>query len=170
MLTKIISGGQTGADLGGLRAGKQLGLATGGCIPRGFPTEDGPKPDLAREFGLREHTSPNYPPRTRANVKDSEGTLRFARNFESRGERCTLKFIEQYGKPSLDIDIDNPPAMEDVRGWLRTNKIKVLNVAGNTEKQAPGIETFVTDYLVKVLSKAQGQASSAMATRPGEGL
>ena len=41
---KVCSGGQTGADLGGLIAAKQAGLETFGWMPPGFLTEFGPKP------------------------------------------------------------------------------------------------------------------------------
>jgi hypothetical protein len=38
LVTKVISGGQSGADLGGLRAAKVLGIQTGGSMPKGFLT------------------------------------------------------------------------------------------------------------------------------------
>ena len=37
--SKIISGGQTGADMGGLLAAKDLGIRTGGWMPKGWLTE-----------------------------------------------------------------------------------------------------------------------------------
>lgn len=46
-VTKIISGGQTGGDIGGVRAGKQLGVETGGTLPNGWKTQDGSKPEQA---------------------------------------------------------------------------------------------------------------------------
>ena len=162
MLTTIISGGETGADQGGLRAAKSLGYKTGGCMPRGFRTANGPAPGLAQEFGLREHTSSRFSSATRTNVQDADGTIRFARDFQSPGSQSTLKFIRQYGKPYLDIDMDNPRPVEEVRRWLDANKIKVLNVAGNREKLAPGIERFVTEYLVKVLSSSDSPPSSSV--------
>lgn len=136
---KVISGGQTGADQGGLEAARLCGLETGGWIPRGFPTLNGPAPELGRRYRLQEHSSPNYPPRTRRNVKESDGTLRLARNFNTPGEICTLKFLRQYGKPHLDIDIDHPPLIEEVRNWPDRHRIRVLNVAGNTDRQAASI-------------------------------
>ena len=63
MLTKIISGGQTGVDAAALRAAKAVGIPTGGTAPKGWLTEDGPAPWLA-EYGLVESDSPFYPPRT----------------------------------------------------------------------------------------------------------
>ncbi len=47
MIECCISGGQSGADFGGLLAAKRCGIPTGGKIPKGFLTENGPKPELA---------------------------------------------------------------------------------------------------------------------------
>ncbi len=44
-VTRIVSGGQTGADQGALMAAKRLGLSTGGWMPQGFTTEAGTRPD-----------------------------------------------------------------------------------------------------------------------------
>ncbi len=45
MLTKIISGGQTGADRAALDAAIKMGIDHGGWIPKGRKTEDGVFPD-----------------------------------------------------------------------------------------------------------------------------
>ena len=47
MLECIISGGQTGADQGGLLAARKSGIQTGGWCPLGWRTELGPAPWLA---------------------------------------------------------------------------------------------------------------------------
>lgn len=151
LLEQIISGGQTGADLAGLIAARSCGLKTGGWMPKGFLTLDGPRPDLARRFGLQENTSPNYPPRTRRNVQMSDATIRFARLWHTPGERATLKFLVQYGKPYLDVAIDDPPSHITVSTWIRKNRVRILNVAGNAEITAPGIEQIVVGYLREVL-------------------
>jgi predicted Rossmann-fold nucleotide-binding protein len=39
MLTRVISGGQTGVDQAALRAAKTRGIATGGFAPKGWLTE-----------------------------------------------------------------------------------------------------------------------------------
>lgn len=152
MVEKVISGGQTGADQAGLRAAKRLGLQTGGWIPKGCPTDDGPRPILVKIFGMCEHTSALYPPRTFANVRDSDGTMRFASDWHSSGERCTKKAIDQYRRPYFDVDVNDPPPVEEARRWLEENNIRVLNVAGNRERTSPGIRAFVEAYLAKVLS------------------
>lgn len=150
---KVISGGQTGADQAGLRAAKACGLPTGGWLPKGCRTLDGPRPDLLTEYGMQEHTSDRYPPRTELNVKDSGGTIRFARTFSSPGEKCTLKAIKWYNRPWLDVNIEKPLDPEEVLSWIKKHDIKVLNIAGNSEQTAPGIEEFVFDYLSGVFKK-----------------
>ena len=150
LLEQVISGGQTGADLAGLIAARGCGLKTGGWMPKGFLTLDGPRPELARKFGLQEHTSPNYPPRTRRNVQMSDATIRFARLWHTPGERATLKFLLQYGKPYLDVAIDAPPTPISVAEWLRVNRVRILNVAGNAERTAPGIERIAVRFLREV--------------------
>ena len=149
---KVISGGQNGADQAGLRAAKACGLPTGGWLPKGCRTLDGPRPDLLTEYSMKEHTSESYPPRTETNVKDSDGTIRFARTFSSAGEKCTLRAIKWYNRPHLDVNIEKPLDKQEVLSWLIKHDIKVLNIAGNSEQTAPGIDAFVFDYLCGVFA------------------
>jgi hypothetical protein len=93
-LRKIISGAQNGADIAGLEVAKRFGYETGGSIPFGYKTLDGPKPEYKNLYGIVVHSSSSYVPRTRQNVKDSDGTIRLAYNFQSRGEICTLRAIK----------------------------------------------------------------------------
>jgi len=72
MLTKIISGGQTGADRAALDAAIDLGIPHGGWIPKGRNAEDGTLPD---KYQLQEMPTASYPKRTEQNVIDSDGTL-----------------------------------------------------------------------------------------------
>jgi hypothetical protein len=136
-------------------AAERCGIKMGGWMPRGLETLAGPDPELAARFGLGEHPSEDYPKRTEANVRDSDGTIRFAANWNSPGERCTLKFILLHDKPSINVDMRNPPPVEEVVAWIRDKNIKILNVAGNAEprsRKAPasGITDFVIDYLGRV--------------------
>lgn len=129
MLKKIISGGQTGADFAGLRAGRKLRLETGGTAPKGWRVQhqDGSEEtnqELA-EYGLKEHESREYPSRTRQNVRDSDGTVWFG-YAKSPGAKITLGTATVEGKPVLV----NPTATE-LKDWVAEHNIKVLNVAGN---------------------------------------
>lgn len=143
----VISGGQIGADIAGVRAAKLAGIKTGGNMPLGFITLDGMKPEYREEFGMREAVTGSYRTRTELNVRDSDGTIRIAYRWHSPGELCTLRAINWFEKPYLDIDPANPLKPRAVALWLRSKQIKVLNVAGNADTF---LETFVESYLREV--------------------
>jgi hypothetical protein len=158
LLKKVVSGGQTGADQAGLFAAARFGIVTGGWMPKEFKTLSGPNPELAARFGLREHrSSKDYPDRTELNCRVSDGTLWFGAKLDSNGERCTYGFLRRHGKPSLRIDTRNPRPVEEVVEWIRRQKVKTLNIAGNAEPKsrkalAHGVTDFVLSYLGEVFS------------------
>ncbi len=149
-LERVISGGQTGADRAGLIAARAAGIATGGWMPKGFRALDGARPEFAELYGIREHTSDRYPPRTALNVKDSDATLRFAIDWDSPGERLTLELCERYGRPHFEVTPGDSPAPTDVVDWLIQTGARVLNVAGNSARTSPGIEAFAITFLAEV--------------------
>lgn len=156
-IVRVISGGQTGADQAGLLAARDAGIPTGGTAPKGWRTEDGPAPWLAG-FGLTESHSPEYSPRTRANVEHSDGTVMFG-NSLSNGSRLTKRYCHQTGKPLLHIPFEAgaptaDQAADQIVAWLAANSIRVLNVAGNRESLAPGIGAFVRKVIFMALTKA----------------
>ncbi len=144
---KIISGGQTGADRGGLLAGNFLKIETGGTAPPNFTTERGPDLTLRDTFGLVEgdYDPKMYPKRTRKNVKDSGGTLLMG-DVDSPGSKLTLRYCNELDKPCI-IN----PTPSGLKLWLDKHKIEVLNVAGNRESKNPGIQKETFDLLYSVL-------------------
>jgi len=144
MLKKIISGAQTGADRAGLVAAIDLGIQNGGTVPKGRRTDTGPLSDyeMAR-YNLQESKYNTYPPRTRQNVSDSDGTAIFG-NVGSPGSRLTLKYCRDLCKPH----IINPEPSE-LRAWAEKESIETLNVAGNRERSNPGIYRRVLVILVQ---------------------
>jgi hypothetical protein len=149
-LLQVISGGQTGADRAGLIAARALGLKTGGWMPLGFLANDGEHPEFAARFGIYAMSSRQYPPRTAMNVRESDGTLRFAKHWDSPGELLTLKLCKKYQKPFLDIVPGGKLTPNEVANWIEENRIRVLNVAGNAEQTSPGIQEFVVGFLTDV--------------------
>lgn len=133
---KIISGGQTGADMGGLLAGLDLSIKTGGWAPKGWITENGPNPEL-RKFGLVQHSSPNYPPRTRMNCQDSDLTVIFG-DVKSTGSNLTVSICREDDIPYLI----NPDA-EELREFARMIEAGIVNVSGNRASKDAGIEERV---------------------------
>lgn len=156
ILKKIISGGQIGADQAGLSVAFDNGFETGGWAPRRYMTKEGPNPDLLRKFGLKEHKDSGYPQRTYQNVFDSNGTIRLAINFQSPGEKCTLKAIKFYKKPYIDVDLLNPIDQFQVIKWIYNNNIQVLNVAGNANTTKYNIYNMVYNYLDPIMKKMKG--------------
>ena len=137
-VTKIISGGQIGADLFGLEVAKELGYETGGTAPPGFQTLEGEKKALLEGYGLVEGVEDpkKYPKRTEQNVLNSDGTVLFAPTTEmgiaSRGSALTQGLAIKHKKPY----IVNPTARE-LKQWLIDNNIRTLNVAGSGKKTDP---------------------------------
>ena len=138
---RVVSGGQAGGDEASLVAAARSCIPTGGRMPRGFLVRDGardvPRPDLAARFGLREHPSAAYADRTAQNVRDANGTLRFAFDRDVPGERCTLKRLRRLGRPYLDIDPRAPIPPERAAAWVREHRVATLNVASNVEPKPP---------------------------------
>ena len=159
-LERVISGGQTGADRAALAAAKAAGVATGGWMPKGFRAQDGPRPEFADLYGVTEHASDRYRPRTALNVKESDITLRFATDWDSPGEVLTRQMCERYGRPQLEVTPGGALAPADVADWLVRNNVRVLNVAGNTERSSPGIEAFVTAFMAEVFRRLRARAAS----------
>jgi hypothetical protein len=152
-LKKIISGGQTGADQGGLEAAERLKIATGGTMPKGFRTEVGPMPELAARFGLEALVSAEYPPRTRYNIVGSDGTIIFG-SVEEPGSGLTKKMCKESHKPFLVIEEFDERDAEMIVKFIGKYGIQVLNIAGNRESGRPGIQKRVRDFLVEALKDA----------------
>lgn len=158
---KVITGGQTGADLAGWRAAKLRGLDTGGTMPAGFLAEDGPHPEYAAWYGaVALPPAPNgsalksLHDRTVANVRDAGAVLLFAwgpRGHASAGSRLTIETAWDLDRPIVILDITAPqwPPVEAAR-WLIAHRPGALLIAGNRESKAPGIGAAVEKYLIEV--------------------
>ena len=154
-LARIISGGQTGADQGGLLAGRELGIPTGGTAPKDWRTETGPEEALLRSFGLVECAEPGYDARTRQNVVDADGTLLLG-NYATGGSALTMQVVRELGKPVFHVPFPVQGATADsliaeFREWLDLHRIRILNVAGNRESQNPGLQEHTRRFMISAL-------------------
>jgi Circularly permutated YpsA SLOG family len=154
-LTAIVSGGQTGADRGGLDAAIALGLGWGGWAPAGLRSEDGQIPEIYAAR-MKCTSSIDYGMRTRLNVQDSDGTLlvSFAAQLTG-GSAFTEKTAEKMRKPYLHLVLPGRGTTrvpDEVRAgvleWISDCRISVLNVAGPRESKEPGLQAAVRDALV----------------------
>lgn len=141
---KIVSGGQTGADRAALDWAIAHGIEHGGWCPDGRLAEDGVIP---AHYQVQALAGAGYRARTKANVRDSDGTLII--NIEpvlTGGSKQTQLFAKTLDKPCLHIHraMDWQQAIEV---WLELNSIQVLNVAGPRASSEPGIVTFTNEVL-----------------------
>jgi hypothetical protein len=142
-VTRIISGGQTGADQAALDAAIELGIDHGGWIPKGRLTEDGP---LADKYHLTEMPTASYAARTEQNVLDSDGTVIFSHGPLSGGSKLTAELARKHGRPHLHIDLNriHPlKASSKLHRWIATAGVRRLNVAGAKASKDPAIYNAV---------------------------
>ena len=145
LITKIISGGQTGVDTIGLQVAKELGIETGGTAPKGFLREKGIDSEDIASYGLTEITPEQqddytkrtgkndpYTGRTELNVRNSDGTVYFATDDDSAGLIATERSAKEWKKPFI-----KNPTVKQLIEWIKANNIRVLNVAGNRGSLLP---------------------------------
>lgn len=152
MVTKIISGGQTGADMGGLLAGELLHIPIGGTCPDFYVDENGFNPDFIPRFKLK--SGGNYRQRTEQNIIDSDLTLVFAKNIESAGSKLTIELCKKHGKPFHVVRtlLSLKSFIRNFNHWSNG----ILNIAGNRESVSPGICAKTRDFLISVLMPENG--------------
>jgi len=166
MITKIISGGQTGADRAALDVAIAHGIPHGGWIPKGRKTEAG---RLSTKYQLQEMPTNSYPERTEKNVVDSDGTLIISHGNLTGGSEYTREMAKKHGKPWIHVDASKhsvDAAVEVIRAWVSGNQIKVLNVAGPRASKDAKIygstDTLLTRLIRTFFPKSVDEAVEAL--------
>jgi hypothetical protein len=157
-IKQIISGGQTGADRGGLDAAIEMGIPYGGRIPKGRYAEDGKVPD--KYENMVETVSAGYPERTNLNVMLSCITLIFCHGDLNGGSLLTRGICWRNKKPFVSIDLDKPfeecvKKIVSLSEGITENVI--LNVAGSRESKHKGIQQEVKNVMVEVIKQLNGE-------------
>lgn len=159
----IISGGQTGADRGGLDFAICKRIKHGGWCPLGRKSED---IRIPLKYNLYETKIAQYPARTRMNIRDSDATLIFSSDINSKGTLLTTKFCIQLKKPFFTVILTKNSLDElsgskliktckDIVKWLKKVKPEILNIAGTRESHCPGIAQKVKQVLSIFLDKSE---------------
>jgi Circularly permutated YpsA SLOG family len=154
VLSKIVSGGQTGADRSALDWAIKRGVAHGGWCPKGRKAEDGV---IDPRYNLAETPSEDYSQRTEWNVRDSDGTAVFSIRGELRGgSLLTVELAGRYNKPVIHLcaQDERTDHAQELRSFIEESGISALNVAGPRESDEPGVYRFVS----RVLDRALGDA------------
>ena len=150
IISKIISGGQTGVDRAALDVAMELGIPCGGWCPKGRRADDGKIP---AKYPLLETTSTDYKDRTEKNVTESDGTLILTYGPFSGGIAFTVREAKKLKRPYYIADLAFYGDAEHVQAWFKRHEIKILNVAGPRESKHPGIHDQAVEFLKKLLGK-----------------
>jgi hypothetical protein len=158
VLSKIVSGGQTGVDRAALDAALAANLPSGGWCPADRSAEDGPIPE---RYPLTPLPGIGHRRRTRQNVIDSDGTVILFYESLSGGSRLTRNLCALEKKPYIALDArrvaEPAAAAAAILGFIAENHIGVLNVAGpRSSGWAEGYE-FALQVLSEVIAKGSNR-------------
>jgi hypothetical protein len=139
-ITKIVSGGQTGADRAALDWAIERGILHGGWCPKGRKAEDGP---IDGRYQLQETGSVDYLKRTEWNIRDT------MRSELTGGSKRTAGFALKHRKPCLHLHSSETISRCAGRlaEFIRASSIRILNVAGSRGSKEPEVGAFVRAVL-----------------------
>lgn len=157
LLTKIISGGQTGVDIAALRAVRSFNvqtgsaLQTGGYCPHNYVTCAGPNLELAA-FGLTPVNdgplAEQYALRSQLNVQHADATLTF-RFKHSSGTDATIAYATTAKWGALrNCSLKNGEPMKSV---FKPTCV-ITKIDGCTWSLLPEIRAFLIRYKVRTLN------------------
>lgn len=149
MITKLISGFQTGADLAAIDFAIENNIEYGGWVPKGRKYELGVIPP---KYTCWEMSSTSYPARTQMNVRNGDFTVIFTFGAIEAESGCALteRICQQLNKPRMVSDLSLVPDEEAamfLKPVIHSNVYKIMNVAGSRESKAKGIYDRVKNVL-----------------------
>ena len=152
MIEKIVSAGQTGAEIAALDVAIRWDMSHGGWCPCGRKNSAGPIPAC---YQLVEMESEEGPVSAEWNARDSDGTVVFTRTKKATGEVLkTMRCAARHGRPCLHLLLGDRylnHAAELLQNFIEEHEINVLHVSGCREEQEPGIHGLVTIILEEAL-------------------
>jgi hypothetical protein len=162
MIKKIITGGQTGVDIGAMDAAIESGISTGGWCPPGCTNESGivPAQYLLKETEAEMSSlAPEIARslRTARNVEEADAVLIMLPEVipADEGTIWTLQSAIIKGKPLLQVDPAEHKSVGRVIEWLTRFRPETLNIAGPPESHATGICLLSYAFMMEVFSGLQ---------------
>lgn len=159
MIEIIISGGQTGVDQAGWRAAKECGIPTRGWMPKGWLTEDGPRPEFETLYNAQEHKSSEYPPRTMANVLSADATI-WIGDRDTLGFGCTIQACRQGPRPYFIVNIESSPTPREVALWIKAYNFKMINISGTRASKDKYVGELAEKFLIEVFRMVNSNGNS----------
>jgi hypothetical protein len=167
-VSKIISGGQTGADMAGILAARELGLEVDGYAPFGYLTENGPTPSLA-EFGIKEDVKVKSGSQWRhrdirnINLADGLVAFRYSVPLTGRGTECTCNCMA-FGNHEPG-DTKHPAIVDGVQNFHEGCVIVFWDLsAENMESHVTALRNFLVENKITKLM-VSGPCQSTFLTR-----
>ena len=156
MIEKIVTGGQAGAEQEAWSAARRAGIATGGYMPRGFATEDGPRPRLGMLYGAIEFPLDDAT-RARANLRRADALLWLGDPLSDDG-RAAIDACRELAKPFLAAEpgLSSP---SDVVSWMIVFEVKTLVIAASPASRAPDLGPRVGRFLDTVLAGVRSRTA-----------
>ncbi len=162
---KIISGGQMGVDRAALDVALEIGIPTGGFLPRGRKDENGDVLPEDKYANMQETDTDDVNVRTELNVQNSDATLIFSHGLLFGGSEYTKRMTRKHGKPWLHVDFgkhDADRAVLLVKTWLADTQPRVLNVAGPRASDDPEIYSQAKHVLANALVSDRSERRNKM--------
>jgi hypothetical protein len=127
-----------------------MGFETGGWAPKRFMTEDGPKPVLLENYGLKE-SGLDYVGRTNLNTRNSDVTIWFG-TAGTPGYHATSRSCHKNGKKFIEAKYSCDKYLAEV-----IKSAGIVNIAGNRESNNPGIFIETRKRMISILKIVKEQ-------------
>ena len=154
MLTKIISGGQTGVDRAALDAALACGFPCGGWCPGDRGAEDGP---ISRVYPMSPIPGGGYADRTHRNLMEADGTVVIHFGPLRGGTALTVELCRQHVRRCWLIDGEQSSisdAIESLCRFVSESRIAVLNVAGPRASQCAHAYRYAYAVIAGLIERA----------------
>jgi Circularly permutated YpsA SLOG family len=171
VVSKIMSGGQTGAERGAIIWARRHEFNYGGWVPMGRKCEGGEVPAIFSR--LKETTSSDYSVRAKQNIWESDGTLILTFSDKlSGGTLLTTRYCFRMEKQCFvftlgrGLSFVRDDTMGRLQEWLSANQIEVLNITGPRESQALGLTQKTIEFLTLLVNERCRESASKEVENP----
>ena len=159
MLKKIISSGQTEAELAALDAAIKLEVPHGGWIPKRKLPETG---TLPAKYRLQEMPTHTYSECIEQNVIDSKGTLILSCGKPTGNLDFARKMTLKHRHQLLGIDLDLTNFIEAaslVHDWIQLRRIDALYVTGSGAAANPDVGNHTTFIVESAIARNESRGA-----------